>query len=99
LAGGVYDVLEHPLTLLPKGGGWTFIYTGNLNVQTLLESLNVALLYSIGVIGLYMLMRSTRLVYKPRQGYLLLILGLAISFIAVYYCTTLLQEKVGITGS
>ena len=95
LAGGVFDILEKPLALLPKGSGWTFVYKGSINLQTLNESILAGLLYLLGILGLYLLLRSTRQVYNPRQAYITLILGLMVTLIAVYYCTSFLASKIG----
>lgn len=95
LAGGVFDILETPLALLPKGSGWTFVYKGSISIQTLNESILAGLLYFLGVLGLYLLLRSTRQVYNPRQAYITLILGLMVTLIAVYYCTSFLSSKIG----
>jgi hypothetical protein len=95
LVGGIYDLLEKPLAILPKGGGWTFVYRGSINAQTINESLVSGILYFMGMAGLYMLLRSTRLAYRPREAYLLLILGIVIVLMVVYYTNTLLQDKVG----
>lgn len=95
LAGGVFDILETPLALLPKGSGWTFVYKGSISIQTLNESILAGLLYFLGVLGLYLLLRSTRQVYNPRQAYITLIVGLMVTLIAVYYCTSFLSSKIG----
>jgi hypothetical protein len=95
LAGGIFDILEKPLALMPKGSGWTFVYKGTIHIQTLNESILAGLLYFLGVLGFYLLLRSTRLVYNPRQAYLMLILGLMITLIAVFYCTSFLSSKIG----
>jgi len=95
LAGGIFDILEKPLALMPKGSGWTFLYSGSIHIQTLNESILAGLLYFLGVLGLYLLLRSTRMVYNPRQAYLMLILGLMVTLIAVYYCTSFLSSKIG----
>jgi hypothetical protein len=96
LAGGVYDLLEKPVSLLPTASsGWTFLYRGSLNVQTLNESILSALLYGLGLSGLYMLFRSTRFAYRPRNAYLLLMLGFVMTFIVVYYSVSLLSQKIG----
>jgi len=95
LAGGVFDILEKPLALLPKGSGWTFVYRGSINIQTLNESILAGLLYFLGILGLYLLLRSTRLVYNPRHAYITLILGLMITLIAVYYSSSFLASKIG----
>jgi len=97
LAGGVYDLLEKPVSLLPNASqnGWTFIYPGGLGEQTLNESVLSAILYLIGLSGFYMLFRSTRFAYRPRNAYLLLILGFVTTLIVIYYSGQLLAQKGG----
>ena len=94
LAGGVFDILEKPLALLPRGSGWTFVYKGSLHIQTLNESILAGVLYLLGIVGLYLLLRSTRSVYNPRQAYLMLILGFAVTMIVLFYSTSLLYSKI-----
>ena len=95
LAGGIYDLLEKPVSLLPKSGerGWTFIYPSGLAGQTLNESILSALLYLIGMSGLYMLFRSTRFAYRPRNAYILLIVGFLTTVLVIYYTGQLLAQK------
>ncbi|MEM3608371.1 MAG: hypothetical protein QW238_05860 [Candidatus Bathyarchaeia archaeon] len=93
-AGGLYDLVENPLSLLPKsGGGWTFIYTGSINLQTVSESVVAGISYVLGIAGFYLIYRSTRLLYKPRQAYILVLMGLIMTIIALAYATVLLQTK------
>jgi len=95
LAGGVYDILEHPISLLPTSYGYSVVISGTLGQQTLNESLIAAFLYFLGVAGLYMLLRSTRYAYRPRNAYLLLILGTLMVLAVVFYSTSLIQTKIG----
>jgi hypothetical protein len=97
LAGGIYDLLEKPVSLLPRSGerGWTFIYPSGLSGQTLNESILSALLYLIGMSGLYMLFRSTRFAYRPRNAYILLIVGFLTTVLVIYYTGQLLAQKGG----
>jgi hypothetical protein len=97
LAGGIYDLLEKPVSLLPRSGerGWTFIYPSGLSGQTLNESILSALLYLIGMSGLYMLFRSTRFAYRPRNAYILLIVGFVTTVLVIYYTGQLLAQKGG----
>jgi len=99
ISGGIYNILEKPLAILPRGSGWTFIYRGSISLQTLNESIVAALIYLLGIFGLYLLLRSTKLVYRPRQAYLMLIIGLLVTLISVYYSIMLLQAKIGSTSS
>ncbi|MEM2922343.1 MAG: hypothetical protein QXF26_08530 [Candidatus Bathyarchaeia archaeon] len=95
ISGGIFNVLEKPLAILPRGSGWTFIYRGSIHLQTLNESIIAAIIYFMGVVGLYILLQSTKLVYRPRQAYLALIIGLLVTLISVYYSIMMLQAKIG----
>ncbi len=94
IVGGVFNMIENPVSLVPQeGGGWTFIYPRSINYQTLSESVVAAISYILGVVGLYLIHRSTRFIYRPRQAYILLIIGLTITLLAVSYTIILLQIK------
>ena len=97
LAGGIYDLLEKPVSLLPRSSerGWTFIYPGGIGGQTLNESILSAMLYLIGLGGFYMLFRSTRFAYRPRNAYILLIVGFVTTMLVIYYAGALLAQKGG----
>jgi hypothetical protein len=95
LAGGIYNLLEKPLALLPQGGGWTFIYRGSVHMQTLNESIVVAIVYVLGLSGLYVIFRSTKYAYRPRQAYILLLIGVIVTLISFLYINFLLQSKIG----
>jgi len=95
LAGGIYDLLSHPIALLPTATGYSVLIPGTLGQQTLNESLIAAFLYMLGLIGLYMLLRSTRFAYRPRNAYLLLILGTITVLLVVFYSNALITQKVG----
>jgi hypothetical protein len=95
LAGGVYDILERPITLLPTTGGYKVLIPGTLGQQTLNESLIAGFLYILGLAGLYMLLRSTRYAYRPRNAYLLLIIGTLVVLLVVFYSNSLITQKIG----
>ncbi len=95
LAGGVYDILEHPISLLPTPTGYSVLISGTLGEQTLNESLIAGFLYMLGLGGLYMLLRSTRFAYRPRNAYLLLMIGTFTILMVVYYSNALMSAKLG----
>lgn len=95
LAGGIYDILEHPISLLPTAGGYSVVIKGTLGQQTLNESLIAAFLYMLGLGGLQMLLRSTRFAYRPRSAYLMLIVGTLTVLIVAYYSNALITSKIG----
>lgn len=96
LMGGVYNVLERPMAMISTGEGrWSFLYPGSISVQTLNESLVAALLYLMGFAGFYSLHKSMKLLYRPRQAYLNLLIGFSLILLAVFYSLSLLGQKVG----
>lgn len=99
LVGGVYNYVEimmgRAISLIPREGGWTFIYPGSLHMQTISESIVAGFLYLLGILGLYLLLKGTRLAYKPRQAYMTLIFGLMLVLLISYYSSFLLNSKVG----
>jgi hypothetical protein len=95
LSGGIYDILERPISLIPTATGYSVLIKGTLGQQTLNESLIAAFLYMLGLAGLYMLLRSTRLAYRPRNAYLLLMIGTFTVLIVAYYSYALIASKVG----
>jgi hypothetical protein len=95
LAGGIYDILEHPISLLPTASGYSVLIKGTLGQQTLNESLIAGFLYMLGLAGLYMLLRSTRYAYRPRNAYLLLILGTITVLLVMFYSSSLITSKIG----
>ena len=82
LGGGVFDLLEHPLALLPSSSGWLFIYPG-LYSQTWNESIYSMFLLALGIAGTFVCYRSTRYAFKPRQATILLLLGTVLIVISI----------------
>jgi hypothetical protein len=95
LAGGMYDLTNSPISLLPTSTGYSVLIKGTLGQQTLNESLIAGFLYMLGLAGLYMLLRSTRFAYRPRNAYLLLILGTLTVLVVVFYSNALITQKIG----
>ena len=95
LAGGIYDILEHPISLLPTTTGYSVLIKGTLGEQTLNESLIAGFLYMLGLAGLYMLLRSTRFAYRPRNAYMLLVIGTITVLMVAYYSNALIVAKLG----
>jgi len=92
LGGGVYDILEKPISVLPTPTNPIFYYPGMTN-QTFNESLIFILFLVIGVSGGYLSFRSTRRVYRPREAKMFLTLGVAMMIIASIGCEILLMWK------
>ncbi len=75
LGGGIYDILEQPVIAFVSGGRIIPYYPQALNDQLLGESVGSMALYSIGIIGLILMYRSTRYAYNPREAFTWLLIG------------------------
>lgn len=85
LGGGVYDILEKPLMAFPLRGRWIFYYPYTVHEQSVLDSLIAMLLYAIGATGFWLTYQSTKYAYKPRQAFILLLIGATFIVIAYLY--------------
>ena len=91
-AGGVYDLIQRPLAAVYYNNQFLFL-NPYLTEQFVSDSILAAIMYSMGVIGLITVYQSTRSVYKPRQAYLMLIIGLALTFMAYIFLQVVIQIK------
>jgi lysylphosphatidylglycerol synthetase-like protein (DUF2156 family) len=85
LAGGVYNLLEKPLTLWWTGERFVFYYPYSLNEQFVLESVFIMIFYALGALGFLLTYQSTKYAYRPRQAFILLLTGSLLIF-ATYIC-------------
>jgi len=76
LGGGIYDILEKPLVaIIATGGRIIVFYPYALNAQFLMESIIIMTIYAIGVVGFLLTYQSTKYAYRPRQAFMLLLMG------------------------
>ena len=86
LGGGLYDLLEKPLVAaFASGGRIIFYYPYGTNEQFVAESLFVMIIYALAVVGLLLTYESTKYAYRPRQAFMLLLVGCTFIFVA-YLC-------------
>ena len=86
LGGGLYDLLEKPLVAaFAAGGRIIFYYPYGINQQFIAESMFVMIVYAIAVVGLLLTYESTKYAYRPRQAFMLLLVGCTFIFVA-YIC-------------
>lgn len=93
LGGGVYDILEKPLTAIPFQGRWIFYYPYTVHEQSVLDSLIAMLLYAIGATGFWLTYQSTKYAYKPRQAFIFLLIGATFIVIAYLYIEYIIWLK------
>jgi hypothetical protein len=91
-AGGLYDLIQRPLAAVYYNNRFIFL-NPYLSEQFVGDSIVAAIIYSLGVTGLMMTYQSTRYVYKPRQAYLMLIVGLALVLMAYVFLEETIHLK------
>lgn len=94
LGGGLYDLLEKPLVAaFAAGGRIIFYYPYGINEQFVAESLFAMIIYAIAVVGLLMTYESTKYAYRPRQAFMLLLIGCTFVFVAYVLIEFLLLAR------
>ncbi|MFP3985019.1 MAG: hypothetical protein ACLFU9_03500 [Candidatus Bathyarchaeia archaeon] len=81
LGGGIYNVIEQPAVAFISGGRIIPYYPQALNEQLLGESIASMILYSLGIVGLILIYRSTQYAYSPREAYTTLLMGVLLLLI------------------
>jgi hypothetical protein len=79
--GGVYDLIVQPYPAVYYGGRFVLVYP-QLSEQFIADSMVAIILYAFGTIGLVMIYQSTKYAYKPRQAYMMFIIGVVLLLLA-----------------
>jgi hypothetical protein len=93
LGGGIYDLLEQPLLGIPMGTKILFFYPGTLSEQTILDSMFAMISYLFGVVGILVMYQSTKYAYRPRQAFMMLLVGAMFFLIAYFLMENLIYAK------
>lgn len=92
--GGLYTIIMKPLPAVYYGGRFLFLYP-QLSEQFVSDSIIAMILYSLGVIGAITLYQSTKYAYKPRQAYMMFLVGIVLLLIAYIFLEATIQIKLG----
>lgn len=92
--GGLYDLIMKPLPAVYYGGRFLFLYP-QLTEQFISDSIVAMTIYALGIIGMIAVYQSTKYVYKPRQAYMMLIIGFALVFMAYIFLEETMRIKLG----
>jgi len=92
--GGLYDLIVKPLPAVYYQGQFLFLYP-QLSEQFISDSIVAMTLYAFGAIGLIMIYQSTKYVYKPRQAYMMLMMGIVLLLIAYIFLEESIRIKLG----
>jgi len=92
--GGLYTIIEKPLPSAYVSGRFYFLYP-DLSYQFISDTVIAALLYVIGFIGILAIYQSTKYAYKPRQAYMMLVIGMLLLFLAYIFLEDSILIKLG----
>jgi hypothetical protein len=92
--GGLYTIIEKPLPSAYVSGRFYFLYP-NLGDQFISDTVISVMLYAIGFIGLLAVYQSTKYAYKPRQAYMMLVIGVLLLFLAYVFLEDSILIKLG----
>jgi membrane-bound ClpP family serine protease len=93
--GGLYDLAMKPYTAYYSNTtGFLFLYP-QISEQFISDSIVATILYSLGVVGLIAIYQSTKYVYKPRQAYMMFIVGTVLLLLAYIFLEAAIQQKIG----
>jgi len=84
LGGGLYDIIMKPLPAVYYQGRFLFLYP-QLSEQFITDSIIAMTGYALGIAGLIAIYQSTKYVYKPRQAYMMLLIGVALLLFAYVF--------------
>jgi hypothetical protein len=90
--GGLYDLIMKPLPAVYYGGRFIFLYP-ELSSQFISDSIVAIILYSLGIIGLVTMYQSTKYAYKPRQAYMMFMVGIVLLFLAYIFLEVTINLK------
>ena len=93
-AGGVYTITSSPLPAYYTGRGFIFLYP-ELGNQFISDTVIAIMLYAIGFVGLLAVYQSTKYAFKPRQAYMMLVIGVALLLIAYIFLEDAILIKLG----
>ena len=90
--GGVYDLTVKPLSAAYYQGRFVLVYP-SLSEQFMADSITAMILYALGTFGLLVIYQSTKYAYKPRQAYMMFIVGTVFLLLAYIFLEVEIQIK------
>jgi hypothetical protein len=92
--GGLYTIIVQPLPSAYYSGRFYFLYP-DLSYQFISDTVIATLLYAIGFIGILAVYQSTKYAYKPRQAYMMLVVGVTLLLLAYIFLEDSILIKLG----
>jgi hypothetical protein len=92
--GGLYTIITQPLPAIYYGQRFLFLYP-ELGSQFISDTVIAVMLYAIGFVGLLAIYQSTKYAYKPRQAYMMLVIGVTLLLLAYIFLEEAILIKLG----
>ena len=92
--GGLYTIIASPLPAFYTGRGFIFLYP-ELGQQFIADTVIAVMLYAIGFVGLLAVYQSTKYAYKPRQAYMMMVIGVTLLLLAYIFLEDAILIKLG----
>ena len=95
--GGLFTLITKPLSIGSTSSGFYFLYP-SVNGQFISDTIIACILYIFGFLGLFAIYQSTKSAYKPRQAYMLLIIGVTFLLLAYLFLEGSISYKASAGG-
>jgi len=92
--GGLYNLIIRPYSA-PYSGGTFILVDPRLSEQFLADSIVATILFTLGTVGLLAVYQSTQYSYKPRQAYMMFLVGVVLLLMAYVSLEVILHIKLG----
>jgi hypothetical protein len=92
--GGLLTIISAPLPSAYYSGKFYFLYP-DLSSQFISDTIISVMLYAIGFAGLLSIYQSTKYAYKPRQAYMMMVIGVTLLLIAYIFIEDAIHIKGG----
>ena len=90
--GGLFTLINRPLPSAYYNGRFFFLYP-DISSQFIADTIISVILYALGFVGLLAIYQSTKSAYKPRQAYMMLVIGVALLLLAYIFLEGSIQFK------
>jgi hypothetical protein len=92
--GGLLTIISQPLPSAYYNGVFYFLYP-DLGEQFISDTIISVMLYAIGFAGLLTIYTSTKYAYKPRQAYMMVVIGASLLLLAYIFIEVAIKIKSG----
>ncbi len=92
--GGLLTIISHPLPSAYYNNVFYFLYP-DLGDQFISDTVISVMLYAMGFAGLLTIYQSTKYAYKPRQAYMMVVIGTTLLLLSYIFIEAAIRIKSG----